>query len=511
MTVTLRLILGDQLSPGLSSLRGIDHERDTVLMAEVESEATYVRHHRKKLAFVFSAMRHFAAELEKEGVELRYVRLQDPKNGGSLAAEVERAFKDLDVQKLVVTAPGEWRLLKEIKSWHQKFGIPVEIREDARFLCSRSDFARWAEGRKELRMEHFYRWMRRQHGLLMESDGKPAGGSWNFDKENRKALPADIELPRPMRFSPDKTTKGVLDLVDERFPDNFGDLEPFWFAVTASDAKRAFAHFLKTGLPCFGDYQDAMRKGEAFLFHATTALYLNIGFLDPIDLCRRAEKAWRNGKAPLNAVEGFIRQVIGWREFVRGIYWLKMPGYARSNFFAARRKLPPFYWSGKTDMACLADAIATTRREAYAHHIQRLMVTGNFALLAGLDPSEVEDWYLSVYADAYEWVELPNTHGMALFADGGVFASKPYAASGKYIDRMSNYCKSCRYDVRKSGDPDGCPFNALYWNFLAKHRDKLEGNPRMALVYKSLDRMNESRVSDLRKSAENFLATLKEV
>jgi len=385
--------------------------------------------------------------------------------------------------------------------------VPVEIREDDRFLCPRRDFAAWADGRRQLRMEYFYREMRKRYGLLLD-DGEPAGGAWNFDAENRKRLPDSVTPPTPPRFDPDAITEAVLDLVAARFGDHFGELMPFWFAVTAAQAEQAFDAFLASRLADFGDYQDAMRQDEAFLFHSVISLYLNAGLLQPLALCRKVEAAWRQGRVPLNAAEGFIRQIVGWREYVRGIYWREMPGYAETNALWASRPLPGFYWTGETDLNCLAQAIRQTRREAYAHHIQRLMVTGNFALLAGIAPKEVEEWYLAVYADAYEWVELPNTHGMTLFADGGLLASKPYAASGKYIDRMSDYCKHCRYDVKQSVGPTACPFNSLYWHFLADNREVLKGNPRLGMIYKTLDRMSEDKRAALMAQASDFLDRL---
>jgi deoxyribodipyrimidine photolyase-related protein len=390
-------------------------------------------------------------------------------------------------------------------AWANHLGVAVEIREDDRFLCSPAAFAHWARGRKTLRMEYFYRDMRRQTKLLLDGAGEPLGGRWNLDAENRRPLPPGIRPPEPARFAPDGDTRAVLDLVGRRFAGHFGDLEPFWFAVTSEDAHAAFDHFVRTALARFGDYQDAMKQGEKTLFHAVISLYLNAGLLDPLFVCRAVEAEYRSGRVPLNAAEGFIRQIIGWREYIRGIYWLQMPGYAETNFFGAARALPAFYWTGETDMNCLSQCIAQTRQEAYAHHIQRLMVTGNFALLAGIDPKAVSAWYLSVYADAYEWVELPNTHGMALFADGGVVASKPYAASGKYIDRMSDYCRSCRYAVKDTLGPDACPFNFLYWHFLAEHRGQLAGNPRMALIFKTLSRMPDAKVKAIREQARVFL------
>ena len=510
-TATLRLVLGDQLSRGLSSLSDLDPDRDRVLLVEVWEEATYVRHHKKKIAFLFSAMRHFAEALRGEGVAVDYVSLDDPDNSGSFHGEVLRAIARHGPERLVVTEPGEWRVREGMRDWEADLGIPLEIREDGRFFCTPAAFADWAEGRKSLRMEYFYREMRRRTGFLIDAGGEPEGGKWNFDQDNRKALPGDLPVPDVLRVSPDDITSEVLELVAARFPEHFGSLQPFWFAVTAEQAEAAFEAFVQERLPNFGDYQDALAYGEATLFHSVVSQYLNAGLLDPHAVCARVERAWRDGEAPLNAVEGFIRQVLGWREFVRGLYWLKMPDYAERNFFDAQRDLPSFYWTGETEMVCLSEAVSQTRENAYAHHIQRLMVTGNFALLAGVHPGAVNEWYLVVYADAYQWVELPNVTGMALFADGGVFASKPYAASGKYIDRMSDYCKRCRYDVKQQSGDDACPFNFLYWDFVARNRTKLEKNPRMGLIVKSLQRMKPDKVAAMRKDAKAFLSNLETV
>jgi len=498
----LILVLGDQLSPSLSSLRAGDPARDVVLMAEVWEEARYIRHHVKKIAFVFSAMRHFAEELRQLGWRVDYVRLDDPGNTGSLGGEVERALARHGLAQVLVTEPGEWRLLSAMQAWEQ-----TELLPDDRFLADRHGFAAWAEGRKGLRMEHFYRPMRRKTGLLMEGD-QPAGGRWNFDADNRNPADSALFLPQPLRCEPDGITREVLDLVASRFPDHFGELEPFWFATTRGEAQAAFAHFLRTGLKDFGTYQDAMLTGHRFLCHAVISTYLNAGLLDPLELCRAVEAEWRAGRVPLNSAEGFIRQVIGWREFVRGIYWWRMPGYERENALAAHRPLPEFYWTGETSMACLRACITQTREDAYAHHIQRLMVTGNFALLAGIDPHALHEWYLAVYADAYEWVELPNTLGMSQFADGGVLASKPYAASGAYIDRMSDYCNGCAYDVKAKAGPRACPFNLLYWHFIARHRDRLARNPRMAQMVRTWDRFAPEKQQQLTRDADAFLASL---
>jgi deoxyribodipyrimidine photolyase-related protein len=501
----IRFILGDQLTRGVSSLAGLDAGTDVVLMCEVVDEATYVRHHRQKIAFLFSAMRHFAEELRADGVRVDYVHLEDPGNTGSFTGELERAVKRHGATEVFVTEPGEWRVWEAMLDWRETLGVPVHIREDDRFLCSRDEFARWAEGRRQYRMEFFYREMRRRTGLLMTADGDPEGGQWNFDHDNRKALPKGLTPPARLRFPPDAVSREAIELVERRFGAHFGDLEPFGWAVSRRDALKALEHFVDRCLPGFGDYQDAMQENEDFLFHAALSPYLNCGLLTAREVCDRAERAWREGHAPLNAVEGFIRQIIGWREYVRGIYWLRMPEYPGSNHLGAKRKLPWFYWSGETEMNCLRDCIRTTRQHAYAHHIQRLMVTGNFALLAGVSPAEIEEWYLVVYADAYEWVELPNVHGMVMHADGGLLGSKPYAASGAYIDRMSDYCGRCRYDPKVRSGPDACPFNYLYWNFLIENEGKLAGNQRMAMPYRNLARMTPARRSEIVAEARAFL------
>jgi deoxyribodipyrimidine photolyase-related protein len=353
-------------------------------------------------------------------------------------------------------------------------------------------------------MEFFYRDMRRRHGFLMDGD-KPAGGKWNFDAENRKSLPASIRVPLPPAVKPDDLTREVMALVAQRFPSHLGSVEDYAFGVTEADAKAALRDFIAHRLPRFGDWQDAMKTGEPFLFHALISPALNLGLLDPREICAAAEAAWRDGHAELNAVEGFIRQILGWREFIRGIYWLHMPDYAAKNFFGATRQLPWFYWTGETRMNCLRQAITGTIEHAYAHHIQRLMVTGNFALLAGLDPAEVDEWYMVVYADAYQWVEMPNTRGMALFADGGIVGSKPYAASGAYINRMSDYCKACAYDVKDAVGKNACPFNYLYWDFFARNAKLIANNPRLGMPLRTLAGMDEGRVAQMRKNAVSFL------
>lgn len=496
----LILILGDQLSPEIAALKAAEKANDVVVMAEVAGETDYVPHHPKKIALVLAAMRKFAHALREDGWDVRYSQLDDTENSGSIVGELLRRAEETGATEVLATEPGEWRLIEALGA------APIKVRQlqDDRFLASHEMFETWAEGRKSLRMEYFYREMRRRTGYLMEGD-KPAGGEWNYDKENRKPAPDEIDFAGPMQFAPDETVEEVLALVEARFGGNFGDLRPFSFATTRGQARRALAHFIKGALPKFGDYQDAMMSGERFLYHAVLSPYINIGLLDAREVCDAAQAAYEAGEAPLNAVEGFIRQIIGWREFVRGVYFLEGPDYPRQNKLNQQRKLPWLYWGGETKMACLAKAVEQTREEAYAHHIQRLMVTGNFALLAGVDPAEVHEWYLAVYADAYEWVEAPNTIGMSQFADGGRFASKPYVSSGAYIDRMSDYCAGCAYDVKTKLGEGACPFNLLYWHFLDRQRERLAGVARMGNMYRTWDRMDADKRAQILREADGFL------
>lgn len=510
MSGTLRVILGDQLSSRLAVVAQADKAADVILMAEVMDEATYVRHHVKKIAFLFSAMRHYAEALHAAGYTVRYVELEDPGNSHSLSGEILRAVDDLSPARVVVTEPGEWRLSEAFEAVRLALPVPLEILPDTRFLCSHADFNAWAEGRRELRMEYFYRDMRRRHGLLIESDGKPTGGRWNFDADNRKPPRAGLKDAPRISFRKDKITQDVLDLVRRRFPDGYGRLESFHFAVTRRQALRELDHFIAHILPGFGDYQDAMIAGAPYLNHSLLSAYLNAGLLYPLEMCQKAEAAYRQGQAPLNAAEGFIRQILGWREFVRGLYWRFMPGYLEHNVLGAHEPLPWFYWSGETRMACMREVFRHTRDHAYSHHIQRLMITGNFALLAGLEPIAVHEWYLAVYADAYEWVEAPNTLGMALHADGGLLTSKPYAASGNYIRRMSNYCTGCAYDPAVTVGANACPFNALYWDFLDRHRERFSRNARLPYVYANWDRMGAVKQADVRAQAARHLQAMRD-
>ena len=480
-----------------------DRKTDIVVMAEVEQEATYVQHHPKKIALIFAAMRKFAVRLRADGWEVRYCELDDTANSGSIPAELLRRAEETGAQEVIATRPGEWRLITLL----DEMPLTVHQLEDTRFIASTREFEAWAKGRKALRMEYFYREMRRKTGLLMEGD-QPIGGQWNYDHDNRKPAPESIDISGPLRFTPDAMVQEVLDLVEARFGSSFGELRPFHFATDQGQAHHALAHFIRYALPKFGDFQDAMLSDHRFLYHALISPYLNIGLLLPLEVCQAAERAYFRGEAPLNAVEGFIRQILGWREYVRGIYFLEGPEYTRSNELGHHRALPDLYWGAETRMRCLSNAVEQTREEGYAHHIQRLMVTGNFALLAGVNPAEVHDWYLRVYVDAFEWVEAPNTLGMSQFADGGVIASKPYVSSGSYINRMSDYCKSCHYSVSKKTGEGACPFNLLYWHFLDRHRALFDGNPRMGNMYGTWDRMDADRRKTVLDEAEDFLDRL---
>ncbi|TDT73986.1 deoxyribodipyrimidine photolyase-related protein [Litoreibacter halocynthiae] len=503
MVSRLVLVLGDQLSPNLSALQKAEKDTDIIVMAEVADEASYVPHHPKKIAFIFAAMRKFADALRNNGWQVDYTKLDDPDNAGSITGELLRRAEQHDASGVIATEPGEWRLIEAL----QEMPLKLHMISDTRFIASHKEFEDWAEGRKELRMEWFYRDMRRKTGLLMDGD-KPVEGKWNFDHDNRKPAPDDVDFHGPMQFTPDETVEEVLDLVEQRFGDNFGTLRPFWFATDTGQARRQLTHWIKHALPQFGDFQDAMLNDNRFLYHSIISFHINAGLLDPLEVCEQVEQAYKDGHAPINAAEGFIRQIIGWREYMRGIYFLEGPDYTSRNALKHSRTLPSFFWDADTKMNCVAKTVAQTRDEAYAHHIQRLMVTGNFALLAGIDPHEVHEWYLAVYADAYEWVEAPNVIGMSQFADGGIVGSKPYVSSGAYIDRMSDYCKHCEYKVKDKTGPEACPFNLLYWDFLIRHRERFSNNPRMGNMYRTWDRMDESRKEAVLSDARVVLKRL---
>lgn len=500
------VVLGDQLSLNLPSLQAANPQQDLVVMAELAEEASYVAHHKQKLAFLFAAMRHFAEELRSLGWRVSYHRFDPDCPHSDFQSLLQQVVTEHGSERLLVTRCGEWRLQQQINRWAQVLGIDVEQFEDSRFFCSLSEFQQWAKGRKQLRLEYFYRYMRRQTGLLMEPTDKPVGGRWNFDADNRKKYDAKVGIPELPVIEKDPITEDVLALVECHFSDNPGQLDHWWLPVTRRDAELWFDAFLESRLAHFGRYQDAMVTDEPFMFHGMVSALINVGLLDPMMVCQKAQWAYHRGEAPLNAVEGFIRQILGWREYVRGLYWLWMPEYGDLNALEANQPLPALFWGKPTKMHCLSQSIGQTLEYGYAHHIQRLMVIGNFALMVGVSPKLVCDWYLAVYVDAFEWVELPNTLGMALHGDGGRMASKPYAASGRYINKQSDYCKSCSYQVVQAVGDEACPFNSLYWHFMNKHRQRLQQNPRVGVIYRSFDGRDEAERQGILSRAATIIA-----
>ncbi|MEX0321531.1 MAG: cryptochrome/photolyase family protein [Puniceicoccaceae bacterium] len=498
----LIIILGDQLSDRLSAFEGFDQGADMVWMAEVSGESTKCWSSKQRIALFLSAMRHFAADLESKGIPLHYQRLEDEGERNTFGLALSQLLQQHSPAKVILTRPGEHSVLEEIKQVCNESECELELREDTTFLCSMDEFAVHAKGRKQLRMEYFYREMRRKNQVLMDGN-QPQAGKWNFDSSNRQSFGKDgpPNLFKRLRFKPDEITSEVIQLVNSRFADHPGSLDKFNWPVSREQALLALDDFIMNHLSGFGPHQDAMWTGEPFLSHSLIASSLNLKLLHPIEVIEAAESAYGKGAASIESVEGFIRQILGWREYVRGIYWMKMPGYLDKNHLEANNPLPEFYWTGETDMQCQRAVIEQTFEYGYAHHIQRLMVTGLYALLAGVNPKEVHEWYLSVYVDAVEWVELPNTLGMSQFADGGIMASKPYAATGKYISRMSNYCTQCKFNPAKRTGEDACPFTVLYWDFLARNESRLKGNHRMGMQLRNLGNIPEKELAEIRCQA----------
>ena len=491
---TLVVVLGDQLDLNAAAFDGFNPMHDAVWMAEADEESTHVWTSKQRIALFLSAMRHFAQALRAAGRPLHYTRLDEPGNRGSLAAELQASLATLTPQRTVMTTPGDWRVWQSLRAVVEAAGLTLEVCEDRHFYTTVREFSAHAKGRKSLRLEYFYRELRQRHGVLME-DGQPIGGKWNFDADNREAFGpiGPGTLPARATFEPDEITREVITLVSTRFTRHPGTLTSFAWPVIREQALRALQRFIEQRLPLFGRFEDALWPGEPWLYHSQLSAALNLKLLSAREVVQAAEAAYHAGHVPLQSAEGFIRQILGWREYVRGIYWTQMPGYAQRNALNAQQDLPAWYWTGQTDMACLHDALTQTLQHGYAHHIQRLMVTGLYALLLGVRPQQVHEWYLSVYVDAVEWVELPNTLGMSQYGDGGLMASKPYVATGKYIQRMGGQCASCRYDPALREGERACPYTTLYWDFLMRHEALLANNPRMALQVRNVARMSDAQ------------------
>lgn len=504
----LLLVLGDQLDRHSPLLVDGDRGTDRVLMLEARSESTRVPSHKARSVLFLSAMRHHADWLRNQGWRLIYVEIDAPQ-ADSFASGLADALQRWRPRRLRLVEPGEYGVAREIRQAADAAGVTLDIVPDPHFLCSIDDFRQWAGGRKVLVMEHFYRAMRKRHRVLLDG-GEPIGGKWNFDASNRRAFGREGPglLPAPPRFAPDTTTRDVVAAVGRHFGDNPGRLDDFDWPVTREQALIALADFVDHRLAAFGPFQDAIWDGEPTLYHSRLAAAMNLKLLSPREVIDAALAALGDGRAQIASVEGFVRQVLGWREYVRGVYWTQMPGYLDRNALGADAPLPAFYWDGDTDMACLRATIAQTLRYGYAHHIQRLMITGLFGLLLGVRPREMHTWYLSVYVDAVEWVEAPNTIGMSQYADGGLLASKPYAASGRYIQRMSNHCGDCRYRPDRSEGPDACPFTVLYWDFLRRHAARFRGHPRAGMQWRMLDKRDAAELDRIRSNAARLRETL---
>ncbi len=506
MTERLRrlvLVLGDQLDAQALVFEGFDAALDAVWMAEVAEESTHVTSSQPRIAIFLAAMRHFAQALPADW-RLHYRRLDDPATHASLAGQLAADIALLRPERLVLTRPGDWRVLRAIEAVAAEAGVPLELHEDRCFFTTPADFEAHARGRKGLRMEYFYREQRKRFGILMDG-AKPLGGEWNYDADNRESFGPEgpgFDLPQPPRFEPDAITREVIALVRQRFASHPGSLDSFAWPLTRAQAQQALQAFIQERLPLFGPYQDAIWPGQACLYHSLLSAALNLKLITPQEVVAAAEAEVRAGRVPVASGEGFIRQILGWREYVRGIYWTRMPDYAEGNALDAHEPLPQWYWSGDTDMACLRDAITQTLEHGYAHHIQRLMVTGLYALLHGVEPAQVHAWYLGVYVDAVEWVELPNTIGMSQYADGGFMASKPYIASGKYIDRQSPLCGQCRYRPDERTGERACPITTLYWDFLLRHEARFADHPRLALQVRGLGRIAQEERARIRAQAE---------
>mgnify|MGYP000014656528 CR=1 FL=1 len=507
----LIIVLGDQLD--LDSVLPDDYDagQDALWMCECRGEATRAWSHKARLVYFLAAMRHFRDAARERGHRVHYRETQDAREHAALADWLAADLHRLAPQTVVLTRPGDYDLDAALRARVEQTDIPLRWREDPHFYADPAEFADWARGRKQLRLEYWYRALRRREQILIDAEGEPEGGQWNYDADNRDSFGRDgpQELPQPRRFRPDTITQEVIALVEREYAEHPGQCADFDWPVTRREALAALRDFIAERLPLFGQYQDAIWLGEPWLYHSRIAAALNLHLLRPREVVDKALAAYADGAAPLAAVEGFVRQVLGWREFVRGLYWQRMPDWREQNALGHEEPLPAFYWTGDTDMACLHDALAQTLEQGYAHHIQRLMVTGLFALLLRVEPRQVHEWYHAIYVDAVEWVELPNTLGMSQYADNGVLASKPYIASGAYIQRMSNACAQCPYDPKQRHGDEACPYTVLYWDFLSHHHQRFANHPRLRMQLKNLERLDDAERRRIREAAKAVRARLR--
>jgi deoxyribodipyrimidine photolyase-related protein len=499
-------VLGDQLNAAQSALAGVDPSAARVLLVESTSVLQRRAYHRQKLVLVWSAMRHFAEELRAAGWTVDYVE------SDSFGVAVRDWIQSAGISALRLMEPADRGFRQSIEP--VQLPVPLHWLPSNAFLWSREAFAAWAQGYKQLRLELFYREGRRRFGVLMDGEDKgtqPLGGQWNFDAENRKPPPKGLQGPKPLWFEPDAMTQAVIAKVaridrqraEAGLAPLPGDLKPFGWAVNREQALAVLEHFIATRLDGFGPYQDAMVSGEPTLWHALLSPYLNLGLLHPLEVIRRLEQAGLEQQVPLAGLEGVIRQILGWREYTHGLYHWFGVDYPALNHFGATQPLPVWLDQlGGSGMSCVDTVLSELKLSGYAHHIQRLMVLANYGLIAGLDPQALTAWFHRMFIDGHDWVMQTNVLGMGLFADGGRLASKPYAASGNYIKRMSTYCKGCRYDVKQRTGPKACPFNSLYWDFLDRHAEALRRNPRMGLVMKQLDKLPEAELEQIRAAAQ---------
>ncbi|WP_231759462.1 cryptochrome/photolyase family protein [Microbulbifer elongatus] len=503
---TLRLILGDQLNHKHSWYSN-DDEDTWYFLAEMRQETDYVKHHIQKVVAFFEAMAEFAQWLEDRGKNVIYYTLDTPENTQKLGSNIARLVSEHQFERFQYQLPDEYRLDQQLKLLADDLSIPSEPFDSEHFLTDRQSLSRFFDSKKSLLMESFYRHMRKQHQILLNTDGSPVGGQWNYDQNNRNKWKGEPKIPPQRGFR--KQVAETLKRIERAGVNTFGAISPeqFNWPTTRTDALAMLRHFCEVLLPHFGDYQDAMDPDEVYLFHSRLSFAMNCKLLHPMEVIEKSVETWQKKQESIDIsqIEGFVRQILGWREYMRGVYWKEMPGYRRNNRLRNQRDLPGFYWTGETDMNCLHHAIKNSLEHAYAHHIQRLMITGNFALLAQVHPDQVDGWYLGIYIDAIEWVEMPNTRGMSQFADGGLVATKPDISSGSYIHKMSNYCDACRYKVQERTSDDACPFNSLYWHFLMEKREAFQNNPRMSMMLHQLDKMPEEDKRAMRTRAQQII------